>query len=170
LKALEKFRKTETALKCKKCTAAQEEKERLAAAALKGNAANNETASTVANADPVKCAACKQSLPPPDFNRNQLAKKEKARCRKCVEKAIQTEESSRDASRENKLEDVRKKIKEMELKHDIPGRVRYESELSALEAEYVTGLKPVKMNGGRGGWRNRGGRGGRGGGSEVMLP
>ena len=79
-----------------------------------------------------------------------------------MEKAIQTEESGRKSSREDKLEEVRKKIKEMELKNDIPGRVQYESQLSALEAEHVTGLKPVKMGSGRGSWRNRSGRGGRG--------
>jgi hypothetical protein len=52
----------------------------------------------------------------------------------------------------------------MEKKGDIAGRVRYESELSALEAEHVTGLKPVKMGnaGVRGSWRSRSKGGGRG--------
>jgi hypothetical protein len=37
-----------------------------------------------------------------------------------------------------------------------------ESELAALEAEKVTGLKPVKMSAGRGRGRGRGGGRGRG--------
>lgn len=164
-KALEKYRKTGGALKCKTCTAAQEEKERLAAAAKKATASTtSDTISANANDPPVTCAKCKKSLPPTDFNRNQIAKKEKARCRKCVEEAIQLEESSIKSSKEAKLQEILKKIQEMEKKGDIAGRVRYESELSALEAEHVTGLKPVKMGnaGVRGSWRSRSKGGGRG--------
>lgn len=149
-------------LKCKTCTAAQEEKERLAAAAKKATTSTTSDSNANANDPPVTCAKCRKSLPPTDFNRNQIAKKEKARCRKCVEEAIQLEESSIKSSKEEKLQEILKKIKEMEIKGDIAGRVKYESELSALEAEHVTGLKPVKMGnaGGRGGWRSRSGRGG----------
>lgn len=64
------------------------------------------------------------------------------------------------------MKEVRKKIKEMELKGDVQGQCRYEAELSALEAEHVTGLKPVMMGrgGGRGrtSWSSRGGASGRG--------
>lgn len=45
----------------------------------------------------------------------------------------------------------------MEAKGDTWAKVQYESELSALEAEHVTGLKPTLMKSGRG--RGRGGRG-----------
>lgn len=100
------------------------------------------------------------------FNRNQLSKKEKARCRKCVEDAVHKEESSRKKSKEDEVEEIRKKIKAMEVKGNVQERLKYESQLSALEAEHVTGLKPINMGrgGGRGSWRTRGRGRGRGGG------
>lgn len=54
----------------------------------------------------------------------------------------------------------------MEVKGNVKERLKYESQLSALEAERVTGLKPINMGrgGGRGKWRTRGRGRGRGGG------
>lgn len=150
LQALERYRKTDAPLKCKQCTSAQEEKERQAAAA-KASASGNKTTEEL-----IICAACKQSLSTSSYNRNQLTKKVGARCRICVEKAIHAEEQSRVSSKQNALEEVKQKIKEAEAKGDVKEKLKYESQLSALEAEHVTGLKPVLMGRGRGSWRGRG--------------
>ncbi len=55
---------------------------------------------------------------------------------------------------------IKKMIEELGLKGNMQEKLKYESQLSALEAEHVTGLKPVVMGKGRGSWRSRGGRGG----------
>ena len=110
----------------------------------------------------VTCSTCKKDLPPLEFNRNQLSKKEKARCRICVEEAIQVEEKSRNTKHDEKLKYLKEKLETMSAKGDVRGKLKYESELSALEAEHVTGLKPVVIGRrGRGQWRGRTGRGGR---------
>lgn len=178
-KALERYRKSGGALKCKSCTTAQEEQERLLAA--EAAAAKKQTSdgtgrpsdrASISSEDHhhhrVTCSRCKKSLPATDFNRNQLAKKEKARCRTCVEKAIQEEEQSRSTVREMKIKELKEKLQAMNLKGDVKGKLQYESELSALEAEHVTGLKPILMGSsrrsrGRGNGRNQtaGGRIGR---------
>lgn len=150
-KALERFRKSGGPLKCKTCTAAQEEKEReIAARKIK-----IETPSEPK--DPVICASCKKSLDPSRFNRNQLSKKEKARCRECVENAIREEEKSRKSCVDEKLSSLRSQIEKMKVSGDIAGLVQAESQLSAMEAEMVTGLKPrVLGRGVRGRYRGRG--------------
>eukprot|EP00585_Thalassiosira_rotula_P002227 CAMPEP_0196151866 /NCGR_PEP_ID=MMETSP0910-20130528/34447_1 /TAXON_ID=49265 /ORGANISM="Thalassiosira rotula, Strain GSO102" /LENGTH=193 /DNA_ID=CAMNT_0041415331 /DNA_START=92 /DNA_END=669 /DNA_ORIENTATION=+ len=157
-KALDRHRKTGVALKCKRCTSDQEEKERLAAAAKAAakpsNNSNNETD------ERATCAACKESLLASRFNRNQLSKKDKARCRRCVEQSVQAEEESRKSSQQHKLQEVKQKILEADTKGNMQEKLKYESQLSALEAEHVTGLKPVIMGRGRGrgrgSWRGRG--------------
>lgn len=174
LQALERYRKTGAALKCKTCTADQEEKERATAAAAASSARSDETTTTTTTH---KCASCKETLPTSLFNRNQLSKKkEKARCRACVEKALKEEEQSKQSSRQNQIDEIQAKLKELDVKKGGSGsanavqeKLKYESMLSALEAEHVTGLKPMKMRSagrGRGGsWRTRTGSGaGRGGG------
>jgi len=103
------------------------------------------------------CSSCKESLPTSDFNRNQLAKKDKARCRQCVQRAIDEEERNRTIGREQKIQDLREKLHLMNVNGDVKGKLQYETELSALEAEHVTGLKPVVMGkGGRGRGTGRG--------------
>jgi len=140
---LERFRKNGGPLKCKQCTKAQEEKERQAAALKKPSNSSGPPS------EPVTC-----SLDPSFFNRNQLSKGSSARCRSCVEKAIQKEESDRKSRKVTQMTEIRRKISEMDAKGDTWSKVRYESELSALEAEHVTGLKPISMKSGRG--RGRG--------------
>ena len=156
-KALERHRQTQAALKCKRCVAAQEAKEREAAAARRTDKDSGGPA--VSNACHT-CASCKKSLPAADFNRNQLAKKEKARCRDCVEKAVQEEESSRKSSKEEEIANLKQEIEKMSVRGTAAQKVKLESQLSALEAEHVTGLKPIRMSAaGRGSWRSRAGRG-----------
>eukprot|EP00956_Cyclotella_meneghiniana_P014499 scaffold21703_cov67-Cyclotella_meneghiniana.AAC.2 len=158
-KALERHRKTGGILKCKQCTSAQESSERLAAASKA--ASNNIKASE----DPITCTSCKQSLSTAKFNRSQLSKRDNVRCRICVEESIQDEEQSRKASKQNEIEELKRKIKEADAKGNVKEKLKYESQLSALEAEHVTGLKPVVMGRGRGrrsSWRGRGTGRGRG--------
>ena len=60
---------------------------------------------------------------------------------------------------------MKRKIKEADAKGNVKEKLKYESQLSALEAEHVTGLKPVVMGRGRGrrsSWRGRGTGCGRG--------
>jgi hypothetical protein len=151
LEALERYQKSGAPLKCKQCTSAQEKKERQAAAA-KASSTDNQS-----NEEPITCAACEQLLPVSNFNMNQLSKKYGARCRHCVEKSILAEEQSRKSIRQSTLDEVKRKIKD--LKGDVREKLKYKSQLSALEAEHVTGLKPVFMGRGRGSWRGRGRRG-----------
>jgi hypothetical protein len=56
------------------------------------------------------------------------------------------------------MNEVRQKIIDADTKGDVKEKLKYESQLSALEAEHVTGLKPVVMGRGkgRGSWRGRG--------------
>lgn len=151
-KALERFRKSGGPLKCKKCAAAQEEKEREAAAQK-----IELDAPSPAPKDPVNCSSCKKALDPSRFNRNQLSKKEKARCRDCVENVIMEEEKNRKTSNEKKLSDLQSKVEEMKVSGDVAGLVQAETELSAMEAEMVTGLKPqVLGRSGRGRYKGRG--------------
>ena len=66
-------------------------------------------------------------------------------------------------SKDDKIEKFRKKIADLRLsKTATPQQiVAAESELAAIEAEKVTGLKPIKL-GGRGRGTRRYGTGGRG--------
>ena len=162
--ALAKHRKTGQPMRCKQCTAKQEQEER-----DKAKASSTATAGTpddtAAEEETRACAgSCQQVLPQSAYNRNQWAKGEgKSRCRACVEQSIQEEASQQSKSKQDKIEQARKQVEALKLdKKATPQQViKAESELAALEAEKVTGLKPVKMSrGGRG--RGRFGGSGRG--------
>ena len=173
-KSLDKYRKSNGThpLKCKTCVVEQESKERALAASKREASATlvdgsqNKDRNTTTNASPVTCASCKEKLAPNLYNRNQLSKGEgKARCRKCVEKAVSEEAKKIKQGREDKIAKAKEKVRLAKEKKNVAETVKAEAELSALEAEIVTGLKPVVL-GGRG--RSRSsyslGRGGRGGG------
>jgi hypothetical protein len=90
----------------------------------------------------------------------------------CVEQAIRLESSQEKASKESAIHKARAKVEE--LKAASPSNpqaiLKAEAELAALEAEKVTGLKPVKMSGrgGRNGRSSTGrGVGGRGSGRSL---
>lgn len=76
-----------------------------------------------------------------------------------MEKSIQDEEQSRKASKQCEIEEVKQMIREADAKGNVKEKMKFESQLSALEAEHVTGLKPVVMGRGRGRSSLRGGRG-----------
>jgi len=155
-KALERHRRDGKPLKCKACVQSAEESERAAAAARRTDqSAMNETR---------KCSICQAQKEFCHYNRNQWNKGEgKSKCRLCVEKALADESSKQAQSKEQKLKDTRAKVDIAKASNDKATILAAESELAALEAELVTGLKPVRMNrGGRGRtgrFRNSGGRG-----------
>ena len=163
--SLEKHRKTGQAMRCKQCTAKQEQEKR-AAKANTSSTNNNEDAND-ANETRMCAGPCQKVLKKDAYNRNQWSKPVgKSRCRECVEKAIQEESNQQKNSKDDKIESLRKKIADLRLsKTSTPQQiVAAESELAAIEAEKVTGLKPIKL-GGRGGRarRNFGAGRGRGG-------
>ena len=110
-----------------------------------------------------KCAGyCGNELPQSSFNRNQWSKGDgKSRCGACVDRAVKEEAARQTNSREDKLASAKKQVEEAEKSGNSMKILAATSMLAALEAERVTGLKPVKLSSGRG--RGRGGRGGGGG-------
>ena len=176
-KALEKHRRDGKALKCKQCVADAEAAERKAAqdrAEAKAKAAGasagigagsgGDAAKNDGDA-PVTCAACSKSLPPSSYNRNQLSKPPgKARCRSCVEDAVAKEAEGVASSKKERLEKAQKDLEDAKRRGDTKAIIAAESVVAALEAEVVTGLKPVVLGKGRGrGGRWSSGRGGQGG-------
>ncbi len=167
-KSLEKYRKSNFThpLKCKQCVSEQESKER-ALAASKASASNaSEKNSNEEISSPITCNTCNKSLEPSFYNRNQLSKGEgKARCRSCVDEAIAKESLNSKEQKEEKLVKAREKVRLSHERGNVVEKVKAEAELSALEAEIVTGLKPVVLGRGRSGrftrarGNNRGGRG-----------
>uniref|UniRef100_A0A7S0UF16 Stc1 domain-containing protein n=1 Tax=Pseudo-nitzschia delicatissima TaxID=44447 RepID=A0A7S0UF16_9STRA len=157
--SLEKHKKTGQALRCKQCTAKQEQEKRAAAREKSGDSAAEDSNETRKCAGPCQ-AICKNDA----YNRNQWQKGEgKSRCRSCVENAVKEETAQQNKSKDSKLEQARLKVANLKLdkKSTAQQIVAAESELAALEAEKVTGLKPIKLGGrGRGTRRYGGGRGG----------
>jgi hypothetical protein len=176
-KALERHRKDNGALKCKTCVAAAEQAERDQAAARRQEQQKQKQSSSSATTpdddddaneeESRMCAGkCGKECAKAAFNRNQWSKGEtKSRCRECVEQAVQDESAEQQKSKDDKIVAARRKVEEANATGNAQSMVVAESELAALEAEQVTGLKPVKLAAGRGRGRSRGaGRGrGRGG-------
>jgi len=168
--ALDKYRKLGGKLKCKDCVATAEAEEREAAAARRRAKEESTAAAASKNDDKDaaaeqehefrNCAACNKDLGRGSYNINQWNKGSgKSRCRDCVEAAVAAEKQEQDKLKEDKLAAARAKVEAVKAKGGGASDIlKAESELAALEAEKVTGLKPVKMSG-RGGGRGRGGRG-----------
>lgn len=92
------------------------------------------------------------------YNRNQWNKGDgKSKCRECVEKALADEQTQQTQFKEAQLEAARTKVQDAKQSGNAALILQAESELAALEAHKVTGLKPVKL--GRGGGRRSAGRG-----------
>lgn len=181
-KALEKHRNQirqpqakPTILRCKQCVAEAERLEREASAKKKAQKQPN-GGSSEKEEESRKCAgACGKDLPQSTFNRNQWSKGEgKSRCRQCVEESIQKEAQQQSQSKSDQIAAAQQKVEQARKSKSASAILAAESELAALEAEKVTGLKPVHMaagGGGRGGgggkkqpWRRGGGGTARGGG------
>ena len=167
-KAIERYRREGKALKCKQCVASAEAAERQAAqdrakakassqAAGGGGGSGSDDAKNKdgASQPPVTCAACSKSLPTNSYNRNQLSKPPgKARCRSCVEEAVAKEAEMVKSSRQERVQKAQKDLEDARRRGDTKGIIAAESVVAAMEAEVVTGLKPVVLGKGRG----RGGR------------
>ena len=114
----------------------------------------------------MQCKSCEKDLDASHYNKNQWSKGVgKARCRNCVEQALEEEKKAQENSTAAKLQAAKDNVAKAQASGNAHAILKAESELAALEAEKVTGLKPQKMNRGGGGrGRGRGGRGrGRGG-------
>lgn len=167
--SLDKYRKTGQALRCKDCTAKQEQEKRALARGKTGEERTTASSSTVTADDDRNekdekrtCAGpCHKNLTQDSYNRNQWSKPEgKGRCRDCVERSIQEDSAQQKNSKDDKIEKARKKVQDLTLSKTATAQqiVAAESELAAVEAEKVTGLKPIRL-GGRGGGNRRSGRG-----------
>ena len=174
--ALTKYRKHGGKLKCKKCVQQTEEHERKLAAEKRGFGEKGTTAQ-----DPQKgeqqqeegedstttrvCSNCKIMKKYSEYNRNQWNKDEtKSRCRVCVEQSIQNETNQQTQLKENKLQQAKEKVLQAQQSGNVQAILKAESELSALEAELATGLKPIKLSTSSSSSGRGGGRGGRSGG------
>jgi len=163
--SLEKYRKTGKAMRCKQCTAKEEQEKRAAArdkAGLADDSRNANDDHDENNNETRTCAGpCHKTLPKDSYNRNQWTKPEgKSRCRECVEQSIKEESITQKTKKDDKIEEARKKIENLKLSKTATAQeiVAAESELAAIEAEKVTGLKPIRL-GGRGGGSRKYGRG-----------
>ena len=163
-----KRRKDESAaIKCLRCTQADEVKEREAAAEkAKARAAEGEGGEVMLH----ECAKCKESKPASEFSRKQLMQKGpgKQRCSPCLA-AEQDEAPQGAAARADALLKAREATAKAEKSGVAASFVASVKETN-LEAEMVTGLSAVRIGPGRGRGRGRGsnpnsmlGRGGRGG-------
>jgi Stc1 domain len=154
--ALEKYRKTGGMLKCKQCVQKQEENERNAASQKRTKEAETQSGDA---SETLSCQSCSKVLDASHYNKNQWNKGSgKARCRTCVETSLAEERQQLVYSQEAKLQAAKDKVAEAQASGNAHSILKAESELAALEAEKVTGLKPIKMSQGGGG-RGRGGRG-----------
>jgi len=174
-KQLEKrAREPETPVKCKQCVEAVAAEERKQAAArqaerITATSAAGSSAPAVdisdKGADALQvCTSCGRSLARDSFNRSQLVKGAgKQRCRECVEKAEQSSASASAVKQDAAIEDARKALQAAEVTGSAAQTLAASSKLAALEAEQVTGLKPVVLGKGGlgrgGGWRGRSGSG-----------
>ncbi|KAJ1619760.1 hypothetical protein T492DRAFT_1083288 [Pavlovales sp. CCMP2436] len=155
--ALEKHRRDPTAaMRCKTCVEA-------AAAAERGAAAERQRQApltAVGDEDAVVCSACARAHAPAAFNRSQLSKGvDKQRCQECVanaEKNAAGESKGRYAAR---LAEAKLAMQEAEASGSALQKCATASAYAAMQAECVTGLKPIKLGalrGGRGRGRGRG--------------
>ena len=135
-----------------------EETER-AAAAAKRQQQQQGSNGNVTGTEIRVCRLCEKGLPFNSYNRNQWNKGSgKSKCRDCVDAAIANEKAALQQSNQNRIDEARRKVGAAKAKGLASEILKAESELAALEAERVTGLKPVSMSGrgGRGSGRGRG--------------
>jgi superfamily II helicase len=148
------------------CVAKDEQEERKAAAAASKQPATNAQANINDETETTRtCAACHKTLACDAFNRNQWNKGDgKARCQSCVEASLAQEATQQQQSKDEAIRQAQEEVERAKASGKAQDILKAESTLSALEAEKVTGLKPIKMGRGKGrgpGGRRRGGGGGR---------
>lgn len=157
--ALERHRRDPNAqLRCKACTEA-------AAAVQRSIAAEKQKLAPTADAQKHVCSACSRELPFAAFNRNQLSKgPEKQRCQQCVAAAEAANLSEGEERYAARLDAAKQAMQRADASGSVAEKVLTASAYSAIQAEKVTGLKPVILGRGRGHGRH----GGRGGGRGIV--
>lgn len=120
-----------------------------------------------AGSEPLSCSICGQDRPPEDFTNTQARKPDSSRkCRQCSAAAEVEEADAIRAARQAKLNEAqgasRSAAKLPKGAAGAAARLKAASAECALEAEKVTGLKPMVGAGmrggrgrGRGSWRGR---------------
>ena len=154
-RGLERHRNEGVPLRCKQCVSVSEQAERFQAARARGQNDKSD-----ANEETRVCAGgCGKAYPMSSFNRSQWTKGEgKSRCSRCVEAAVREESTMLAKLKEDKMMAAQKKVDEARSEGNPLNIVAAESELAALQAEKVTGLKPIRLavRGRRGDGRGRG--------------
>lgn len=172
-------------LRCIQCISAAATQERQSTAARPDTNNNHisglktTTAATTESADLIRLCAgpCGQNLPVSHYNKNQWNNKGGglSRCKSCVEAAAALDLLQHQSQQNEQLYQARWRVEQEASLLSLSGNksslalVQAESALAALEAQTVTGLKPIRMKsiqGSRGGGRGRSARsrsnGGRG--------
>uniref|UniRef100_A0A7S0EW07 Stc1 domain-containing protein n=1 Tax=Phaeocystis antarctica TaxID=33657 RepID=A0A7S0EW07_9EUKA len=163
-KAVEKHRKEPDApMKCKTCVeaAAQEERDVAATKTAAGGAA---VPAGDGPSEGHECSSCKNALPATAFSRSNLSKGPgKQRCSECVAEAEKAHVTAGDAALREKLAAAKTAAAKAEASGSVVEKLAAHSKVAAIEAQMVTGLKPVVLGrGGRGRGGRHGGRFGRG--------
>jgi Stc1 domain len=148
--ALELYRKQDKPLRCKQCVQEAAAQEREASVKASANAI---ASSSAAEADPGAeatriCAACQETRPQSSYNRNQWNNKKEgvSRCIRCIDAAAATEVTQSATALTAKLQAAEVAVEAAKRTGNTGKILQAESVLSALQAEQVTGLKPVRMN------------------------
>lgn len=145
-------------LKCLECVAKAAAAERNAAQerSVKASAAAGEAEAIV------NCVSCGSELPVSSFSASQRRKSDGARCMPCVSEAEEKEKQKNEAGKSESLKTAQESYEQLGANASASERLLAAARETAEEANFVTGLKPVKLGRrGRGGsWRSRGrGRG-----------
>ena len=141
-KSLDLYRKQNKALRCKQCIQEAEAQERIASLQ---KSSVTEKAPTDGPELTRECANCQQEHPQSLYNKNQWNNKKEgvSRCIHCIEAAAKEEAQQSNAALLAKIEAAQVAVQEAQgTARQLPA----ESVLAALQAELVTGLKPVRMN------------------------
>jgi len=164
---VERHRKEGTPLTCKDCVEAVAAAERAAASAKSAALAPAPSGGAVGEAapDPV-CSVCATAKAAFNFTGAQIKKGPgKQRCSECVAAAEAAASSEVGDRWEARYKDAKDAARKAEAAGTPVEKVRAHSLVAAIEAEKVTGLKPVVLGRGgrrRGSWRGGGGARGRG--------
>jgi hypothetical protein len=156
---VERHRNEGAPLTCKVCVDAAAASERAAAVAKSAAAATISTAGLVdgeAAIDPV-CSACGTAKPASAFTGTQLQKgPSKQRCSECVAAAEAASSSEADAKWEARYKEAKEAARKADAVGSVAEKLKAHSTVAAIEAEKVTGLKPIVLGRGgrgRGSWR-----------------
>uniref|UniRef100_A0A7S0JH32 Stc1 domain-containing protein n=1 Tax=Calcidiscus leptoporus TaxID=127549 RepID=A0A7S0JH32_9EUKA len=163
---LEKRRKDASLpIRCKSCVEEAAVREREQAAKRQAERIAEGAGGDKFCQDQHTCSACEIVLPASAFNRTQLSKgTEKQRCQQCVGRSEQEASAAVEERQKVALADAKAALRRAEASGSVVEKLTASATHAALEAERVTGLKPVILGRGgrgrgRGSWRGRAGGG-----------